>query len=482
MTLKIESQPREDNQMQLIVEIEPELYEKYKHQAARKIARESKVPGFRPGKAPFDVVKRIFGEKAIDEQALDLLIDSTYPEIIKQADIKPSGPASIDKIESFDPLILNFVVPLIPIVELGDYGSIREEYIPATINPDEVDKFIHNLQQSYASVEPVERSIQESDLVSLSLTGKLSNPIEGEKEEIIKETPQQVIIQPEEQQKSDEWPFPGFTRLLIGLSANDEKTISHTYSDDAKDEKLRGKEVEFHLRLTTVKSMKLPELNDEFAQTVGEFDSTEALRKSVTERLEQNAKTEYDQTYFTKIIDKIHEHAILKYPPQVLNEEVEHVLDRLKQDLTRQKLDLETYLKMRNLDKDSFIEKEVKPAATRQLERYLIINEIAKLEKLELDPKDLEAEITETVKEMGNSSEFKKAKKSISQEKLANAVAMDAASRLLNRQTLNRLKDIATGNYDSITASHPPSEDEESIPPVAEEKGIEPPEEISTEQ
>jgi len=480
--LKIESEPREDHQMQLTVEFEPELFEKYKHQAARKIARESKVPGFRPGKAPFDVVKRVFGEKAIDEQALDLLIDGTYPEIIKQADLKPSGPASIEKIESLDPLKLNIVIPLTPVVDLGDYRSIREEYNPTTMNPDEVDKFIHNLQKSYASVEPVERPIQGSDLVSLSIVGKLSTPIEGEKEEVIKETPQQVIIQTEDQEKTDEWPFPGFTQLLIGLSAGDEKTISHTYPEDAKDEKLRGKDVEFHIRITTVKSMKLPDLNDEFAQTVGEFDSFETLRKSITDRLEQKANSEYEQAFYTRIVDKIREHASLKYPPQVLDEEVNRVLDRFNQDLARQKRDLETYLKLRKIDKQSFIENEVKPAAISQLERYLILNEVATLEKLELDQKELGTEITETVNEMEQSGEYKKARKNLSPQKLANAVAMDAASRLMNRNTLNRLKDIVTGKLESIPAPQPPVDEGESTPVVTEEKPVEPLSEASTEQ
>ena len=466
--MKIETQPREDHQVKLIVEIEPEVFEKFKHQAARKISQESKVPGFRPGKAPYEVIRRLFGDQSIANQALDLLIDDTYPEIIKQAEITPSGPGSLEKVESLTPPKLEILVPLMPTVELGDYHSIRQEYNPEPLPPEELDRFIERLRTNYASVEPVERPIQESDLVYLSLSGNSSSPADGEPAEYIKETPQQVIVQSEAEQKADEWPFSGFTRQLIGMSAGDEKTISHVFPEDAKEEKVRGKEVEFHIKVQSVKSMKLPELNDEFAQMVGEFESLEAMRKSIGERLEQNAREEYDQEYFTKVIDKIREGTTLKYPPQVLNEEMKHVQERLEQDLARQKLDLEMYLKMRKLEKDALIENEVKPAAIKRLERSLIMDEIARSEKLQIDPQKLQEEISETVDGMEASGNLQKVRKNLSQERLADAVAFDAASRLMNRQTLERLKDIATGKLETMTAPEPPTEEGESKPATEE--------------
>jgi trigger factor len=468
--LKIETQPLEDHQVKLVVEFESEAFEKFKRQAARKISQESKIPGFRPGKAPYEVVRRMFGDQSISNQALDLLIDVTYVEMIEKADIKPSGPGKLDKVVSLDPPKLEILVPLLPTVELGDYRSTRLEYKPTQVSPEEIDSFIERLRTNYASVEPVERPIQETDLVFLTLSGKYASPAEGEQTEYIKETPQQVIVQTEEQQKTEEWPFPGFTRTLIGPSAGDEKTVSYTYPEDAKDEKLRGKEIEFHIHVQSVKAMKLPDLNDEFSQTVGEFDSVETMRKSISDRLEQNAREEYDQDYYTQVIDKVREHATVKYPPQVLEEEIQHVLNHLQQDLTRQKLDLDTYLKIRKLDQNAFIENEVKPSAIRRLERSLIMDEIARAEKLEIDPDKLDGAITETVKEMEASGEYQKARKNISQEKLADAVAIEVASRLMNRQTLERIKQIATGQSETMTAPEPQTEEGESTPATDEVK------------
>jgi trigger factor len=466
--LKIETQPLEDHQVKLVVEFESEAFEKFKHQAARKISQESKIPGFRPGKAPYEVVRRMFGDPSISNRALDLLIDGTYAEMIEQAQITPSGPGKLDKVITLDPPKLEILVPLLPTVELGDYRSTRLDYTPNQVSTEEVDQFIERLRTNYASVEPVERPIEETDLVFLNISGKFASPAEGEEAEYVKETPQQVIVQKEAEQKTEEWPFPGFTRMLIGLSAGSEKTVSFTYPEDAKEEKLRGKEVEFNIKVQTVKAMKLPELNDEFAQTVGEFESVELMRKSIGDRLEFNAREEYDQDYYTQVIDKVREHATLKYPPQVLEEEVEHVLSHLQQDLARQKLDLDTYIKMRKLEKGSFIENEVKPSAIRRLERSLIMDQIAREEKIEIDPEKLEGAITQTVRQMEASGEYQRARKTISQDKLADAIAIETASKLLNQQTLERIKLIATGQSETMIALEPQTEEGEITPPVTE--------------
>ncbi len=444
--MKIEAQPREDQQVMLTVEFEPEVYNKFKRQAARKISQESKVPGFRPGKAPFEVIRRLFGDRAIENQAVDLLIDKEYPEIIKQADLQPSGPGSLQNVETTDIIKLELLVPLQPEIDLGDYRSVRLDYKPEAVPEEEVDKYIERLRNSYASVEPVERPIEETDLVYLTISGHLTSPAEGENPEVFVQTPQQVIVQSEDQQKPEEWPFVGFTRQLIGLSAGDEKTIAHSFPDDAKEENLRGREVEFHIHIESVKAMKLPDLSDEFAQTVGEYDTVDALRSSITERMEHNAQHQYEEDFITKVIDQIREQASLKYPPHLLDNEINQMLERLDRDLAQQKLDLETYLKIRKLDKAALIEQDIKPAALLRLERSLVMDEVARLEKLQLDPKMVENEITETVNAMEMSGEFKKTRKGVSNEQLADAVAYEAASRLMSRQTMDRLREIATGS------------------------------------
>lgn len=443
--MKIETQPRDDHQIKLIAELEPEIMERFKRQAARKIAQEVKIPGFRPGKAPYDVIKRSVGEESIDRQAVELMIDEVYPEVLKEAGINPGGPGSLDEVISINPPKFAFIVPLAPEVVLGDYRAVRKEYAPAPISDEEVDRVIRNLQTSYATAEPVEHPAESGDLVYVKMSSTLLEPEEGQSADIIREAPYQFIIGEDE----DNWPFKGFSQQLIGLSANEEKTFTHTYPEDSEFERLRGKQAEFKVSVQSVKTLHLPELTDEFAQSLGEFENIAALRASVTKQIEDSHNREYDSDYLTGVVDEIVATSTVKFSPQMLDEEIEHVQHSLEDDLARQRLDLETYLKTRNLDHATFVETELKPVAAKRLTRSLILDEIARAEKIELDQTELESEVTNTIEELQNSIDFKKLRKGTRMQDLANAVTLETANRLLNRQIMDRLKVIASGKAEA---------------------------------
>lgn len=461
--MKIETQPREDHQVKLIVEIEQEAMEKFKRQAARKIAHEAKIPGFRPGKAPYDVVRRLYSDQTITNQAVDLMVDEIYPEILEKADIKPGGPGSLDEIVSLAPPTFAFIVPLAPVVDLGDFHAIKQEFAVPTITDADVEENIQRLRTNYATVEPVERPAQEKDLVYLTSSQTITNPSEGQSAELQKEAPMQYIIPDENDEKNEKYPFPGFGRNLVGLSANDEKTISYTYPDDAEDEKLRGKTVDVHVKVESVKEMKLPELTDEFAQTLGDIETVDALYKSIRERFEKNSSEEYEQNYYTQLIDKVRVISQIKYAPQTLNDEIAEVTRLLERDLARQNIDFNTYLKMRQLDKEALIEQEIKPAAVRRLERSLIVDAVGRAEKIQLDSAQLQGLVSQTLSEMQSSGDLKKVQKNLSPDRLVESITYDAAARLMNRQVLARLKEIATEEEAIPFVSGEPSESEEEM-------------------
>ncbi len=452
--MKIETQAREDHQVKLITELEQELFEKFKHQAARKISSETKIPGFRPGKAPYNIVQRIVGEEAIQNEAIEMIIDDIYPKVLDEAKIDPGGPGKLEDVVSYDPLTLAFVVPLAPVVDLKDYRSVRLPYEPEPLSEEEVDKFFVNLRRAYATVEPLERPAQEGDLVFGTLVGKLAHPAEGEEAEIVKETPIQVIVRsPEEKNpEGEEWPFEGFSWQLIGLSAEDVKTLSHSYPEDNKYGDLSGKEVDFTVNVQSVKLLKQPELNDEFAQTAGDFNNMEEMRSSVRTRLEESAHEEYDRDYFSQLLDKIGEQAQIEYPPQALQDENEEVLRSVEADLARQNMDLETYLKVREKDKETFLAEEITPVAKRRLERSLLMDEVARLEKIEVKDDDIQTEFTNTYSDLMSTQSFKEAQKKLSSKELANAIAMEAFARVMNRRVQERLRAIATGEAEKAEA------------------------------
>ncbi len=443
--MKIETQPRDDHQVTLIVELEPEQMEGAKHRAARRISERKSIPGFRPGKAPYDVVVRNFGEGRIAEDAVDLLLDEVYPKALEEAKLEPGAPGALEKIEDLDKKPkFTFKVPLAPSVNLGDYRSIRLPYDWKEPGEDKVDESLAELRQMHAKTETVNRPIQKSDFVMIDLKGAKAKAAEGEAP-LMDRPGLPIFVRTEE--KADEFPFPGFTDELVGLNVNESKSFSHKYEKEYKDESLAGETVMFDVTVKLVRGSLLPELNDEFAKQVGPFENLQALREAVKANLASQSKGEYDDEYFAKVMEKIKEGAKIKYPPQVVDHEVEHVMEDLKSRLASQGLDMAAYLKSRQMDEEKFIAEEARPIAVKRLERSLIMDEVAKVEKIEVNQEMLQSSFQRTWGEYQGDSSFQKLMRGKSQppKKLMNAVAMESANRAYVQQTLDRLKDIAIG-------------------------------------
>jgi trigger factor len=439
--LKIETQPREDHQVNLIVEVDAEQMDVAKRKAARKISERIKIPGFRPGKAPYDVVRRFYGDSAITEEAVEVLVDQIYPDVLKEAGVQPAAAGSLENIEKLDPPTFKFLVPLAPTVDLGDYRSVRKPYEFTPPAEDKVDESIKNLRSMYSTTENVDREIMEGDFVLLDIKG------EAKDKELPDMTRAGFPIFIRKDEKDADWPFPGFGMKLVGKKAGDTATLKHNFSKDHEDETLKGLSVDFEVVVKSVRGVTLPELNDEFAKSVG-VENVEELRKRIKENLDAQAKADYDDKYFTDVIELIKSGATIKYPPQVLEHESEHVLDELKRRLSDQHLDLETYIKMQQTDMDKFMAEEVRPTAQRRLERSLLIEEISRQEKVELDQTKLEEAFQQNWASLSSTDEkfskLTKGGKHASKE-LVDAVVVDTANRMMVSRVLDRLKAIAIG-------------------------------------
>jgi trigger factor len=448
--LKIETQSRDDHQITMIVELEPEQMVGAKHRAARKISERKSIPGFRPGKAPYDVVVRSFGEKIISDEAVDLLLDEIYPKALEETKIEPAAAGSLEKVEDLESTPkFTFTVPLAPEVDLGDYRSIRLPYDWIAPGEDKVDGALEELRQMYAKTETVDRTIENGDFVMVDLKAFDSKSADGDPA-IIDRPGTPIFIRKEE--KSDEYPFQGFSKGLIGLSVDESKAFTYKYPKDTKDEKLQGKTLKFDVFIKMIRGSILPELNDEFAKQTGPFANVQALRDALKANLATQSKADYDDDYYSKVLDLIKAGAKIKYPPQVIDHEVEHVLEDLKSRLSKQGMDLEAYLKSRNIDEAKFIADEAKPAAIKRLERSFIFDKLASLEKLEVNQQMLQDSFEQTMGEYQGDSTFQKALRGKSKppKQLMNAVAMESANRAYVQQTLNRLKEIATGQAPNL--------------------------------
>lgn len=446
--MKIEKQLQDDHQMLLTVEVEADLMQASKRRAARQLAQRGKIPGFRPGKAPYDIIVRQYGEGAITEQAMDLLVDEIYPKVLDQAEIKPAAPGSLEKIEAVDPPKLIFRVPLAPEVDLGDYRSLRAPYEWSAPGKKELDAALANLRQDYATTETVDRAVELGDFVLTDVKGALAKAKNGDDLSMALSRNDFAVVIGKDGQ-DDEWPYPGFFQELVGLKPGESKTIKHKYPKDGPNELLRGETVNFEVTVTTVRSMTLPDLDDDFAKMVSPFETLEELKETVKQELEARSKDKYDNKYYIEVIDKIKEGGSVKYPPQILEQEAERVVDDLRQRLSQQNLDLDTFFKMRKTNLETFMEEEARPVAAKRLERSLILDKLAHEEKITIDDASLQNEFDQVLTELqyegldlGKIGGGKQG-----QQKIARVIAIQSANRLLTRRTLERIKAIATGEF-----------------------------------
>ena len=396
--MKVNTQPLEDHQVKLIVEIEQEKMTGALRRVARDLAGRMKIPGFRPGKAPYEVVERMVGAAELRKEATHALVDEIYSDAIKEAGIEPYEAGELEDIQDdqSSPLIFNFKVPLKAEVELGDYASLLVPYEPPIVNDEEIEKVLEDMRQDEAIVEQVERDAQEGDILQVQINGnRLDRPDETEAI-LIKERNAPVVIESGEQD-INEWPFFGFSRQLVGMKAGDEKKIEYTYPDDSPFESLRGVPAVFDIKIERVSLRTLPVLDDEFARSSSESaDTLEGLKASIRLKLEQEKLDKYKTEYDDKIIEKLIEIATFKYPSKMVEDETAAMSKRLESRLEQSGFNLETFLKIRNQEMETY-RADIRKSAEESVRRMLVITEIAVREKIEIDSDEVMKDAKETV-------------------------------------------------------------------------------------
>ena len=457
--MKIDTESLEDHQVKLTVEVDTKVLEDAKRRAARHLAKRMKIPGFRPGKAPYHVVVRYAGEGPIIEEGLELLVQDIYPEIIKEAEIDTYGPGTLNNVVSLDPPTLEFVVPLEAEVELGDYHLIRRLYAPKDVIDDDINVVIGNLREQQAVIEPVDREVQDGDVVNVRLSGTYSEDEDGQDPDFLTERSMPILVNPDD---DDEWPFAGFSRNLVGMKPGEEKTITHVPSEDPvtdgepDNDAQVSAAVDYKYVIEDVKSRTLPELNDEFAASIGEYENLDELREYIKTTLEQQNLSIYDESYDEAVLDEAIEQSTIKYPPQMLDNQINNVINNLEANLAHQQLDLDLYLKSRDMKIDDLSE-EAKPVAEDRLRRTLILMELAQAEGIEVQPEEIEAETSLTIDTITRNQE--KEKEELTKEDMSNIVG-NVFTTILLKRAMERLHDISSGKLDETQDEEPDIDNE----------------------
>lgn len=472
--MNINTEFLDTHEAKLTVVVDPENLEGAKRRAARQLAKKYKIPGFRPGKAPFAVVQKHLGEGAITEQAIGNLIDEVYPKAIEEANINPYGPGSLEEMSSMDPLTFEFKVPLVPEVELSEYQDIRIEFESKEVQDENIQEVINNLRESQATIEAVERPIEEGDMVYITLSGEKKGEEDPEKKVLLEDRRYPVIIEKEDAKQESEYPFPGFSRKLIGLSVGDKKSFQNTFKKDYEFEELQGVTGIYKVSVEEVKGRSLPEVNDDFAKSVGNYETVEALETEIRQTLAEQFESEQLSEYDSQIIDTLVENSKIKYPPQMLEDEIDDFIHDLEHQLAQQGLNIDLYLKSRSLEM-SELRDEVRERAEARMKRGLILMEVANAEQISIPPEEIAERVQKTIQEVAAYYSEEEANRLGSGANLQNLRSRIATDEIISR-TLKKLRNIAMGiteeepedTTEETTADAAETSDEEVIQPEAE--------------
>jgi len=443
--LKVEQNYLDDHQLQVTVETDQDSFEKEKHKVARELSKDKKIPGYRPGKAPYQLIVNHFGEGAIVDRALENYLDRIYPQVLDEVDGEPYGPGQLKEIESLEPPVFKFVVPLQPEVEIGEFKDIRIPYEETEVDEEEVDKVIERMLAQQASVEEVDQPAEVGSLVDTEITGRpVDADPDDEEAQIMTNQPLPVMIKAEDEDDSKEWPFPGFSRQLLGVSPGDELELNFEYGGDEEvDEDLRGKEVLFVVKVEGIRQRVLPELDEEFVQSASDAESVEEFRDQIHQELSQQSQQEGENAYFNQIFDEIFEVSSLKYPPQMVENEIDGEIEQIQQRLQSQGMELEMYLEMQDMDREGLRE-EIRPEAEKRIRRGLLLGSIAEEEGLEIDPEEVTTRYQDIVSDhFGEEDSPEKDQFMNSQESMN--LLNQISSQMISQYTLDYLKALAMG-------------------------------------
>ena len=382
-------------QVELEIPISTEEFDKAQDSAFRKLVRTAKIPGFRPGKVPRKIFEQNYGSARIFDEALEELVPSKYAEAVKEHAIEPLARPTMEMLPDEDgqPMRFKVIVAVRPPIEPAPYDGIEIDDLPEKADADDLEQALEKMRKDAATLVPVDRPVALGDSATIDYAGKIDDvPFEGGTA-----TGQQVEI-------AEERFIPGFATGIVGMKAGDTRDIAAKFPAEYGAPELAGKDAIFTITVHEVKEAELPALDDEFAKRVSQKETLEDLKTELRERLDGVASQKARREISSQLIDKLV--AANDFPlPQVLVErESDGLLDESKQYITRMGITWEQYLEQSEKNEDQ-IRADFREEAERRVKTTLLIEEIAKREKIEATPVDLEGELGALARQYGQPRE-----------------------------------------------------------------------------
>ena len=417
MSLKSMNKPT-GNQVEIEISIDKESFVKAVSAAYRKNVGKMNIPGFRKGKAPRSIIEKMYGKGVFYDDALNALIPDAFESALAESGEKPVGQPEFEVVSIEDEVVVKASFPVKPDVALRQYKGFEIDRTVSPVTDDEVDSEIAQVRsRNSRTVDITDRAAAEGDIAVIDYEGSIDGvPFDGGKGEKYNLT-----------LGSGQF-IPGFEGQIVGHNAGDAFDVCVTFPEDYHAKELAGKEAVFKTVLHEIKFNELPELDDDFAKDVSEFDTFDEYKADVKAKITERHNKTADSEVEEKLIDALIENLEADIPEAMFVSETENQLRDYDNRLRMQGLDLGTYLKYTGLDLDKMRE-QFRPRAERQVKTRLALEKIAQLENIEVTEEDTEAEIKK-IAEMYN-MEAEKVREQISPDMLAEDIKVGKAVELV---------------------------------------------------
>ncbi len=378
----IKNERIESNKQELNIKIDSATFEAACTKIFRRDAAKINVPGFRRGKAPRSIIEKMYGKGVFYEDAINDLIPENYTAAVEAAGIEPIGQPEFDVISiDDDGLVLKAIVYVMPEVSIEGYRGIEATKTPYTVTDEEVDHEIeHTREHNAREVEITDRAAEIGDIANIDYEGFCDGvPFDGGKDE-------------GHNLKLGSGSFiPGFEDQVAGHAIGEEFDVNVTFPEQYHAPELAGKAVVFKCKLNAIKSEELPELDDEFAKDVSEFDTLEEYKADVKAKIISRKEKAADAEVEEQLIDWLVANLNCDVPQPLYDAEAENIVRDYDMRLRSQGLDLATYMKYTGQTLDTLRE-QMKPAAERQVKTRIALQKIVELESIDVTDEEVDAE------------------------------------------------------------------------------------------
>ena len=420
-----------DSRVRVEVDVPSEELESSLGDAAQAIGKEMRVPGFRKGKVPAQVVLQQVGRDAVLDETVRRALPGWYEEAVNHAGVATVGEPQVelsDLPEKGASLAFTIEVGVRPDAELGDWKGVEAGRREAQVNPDEVQAELERVRESLASLETVERAAGDRDFVVLDFVGRVrGEPFEGgEARGYLLELGSGRLI-------------PGFEEQLRGARAGEEREVKVSFPEDYGNEELAGREAEFEVQVKEVKEKQLPDLDDELALEAGGYDTLDELRSEIEERLREAEEGRIEQEYREAVVDAVAAGATIDVPQDLVHAKAHEMWHRTARRLEAQGVQPEQYLQLTGKSEEELVG-EAQPDAEKALRREAALAAVVRQEGIEVSDEELLDSLREATRAQSGGKEpsdkslqrsLKKARARGADEALREDIAMRKAVDLV---------------------------------------------------